>query len=99
MAGRLHQSNDIGPPVKSAVSSCKRQRHWQSSRQTTSHLRRRYDYNNYNSSNSTYDMNLFGKAKQPGPTAKDSIVELREKLEMLEKRERVGRRCCAWVAL
>lgn len=33
-------------------------------------------------------MNLFGKAKAQQPSAKDSIVRLRETLEMLEKRER-----------
>ena len=33
-------------------------------------------------------MNLFGKAKKQAPTAKESIVRLRETLEMLEKRER-----------
>jgi len=31
-------------------------------------------------------MNLFGKAKK-APTAKDSIMKLRETIEMLEKRE------------
>ena len=39
-------------------------------------------------------MNLFGKAKKQqasggaGPSAKDSIIRLRETLEMLEKREK-----------
>jgi charged multivesicular body protein 4 len=33
-------------------------------------------------------MNLFGKAKKQAPTPKDSIVGLRETLDMLEKRER-----------
>jgi charged multivesicular body protein 4 len=40
----------------------------------------------------TLPMNLFGKAKKQqasaGPSAKDSIIRLRETLEMLEKRER-----------
>lgn len=33
-------------------------------------------------------MNLFGKAKKQAPTPKESIVKLRETLDMLDKREK-----------
>ncbi len=33
-------------------------------------------------------MQLFGRAKKAAPTAKDSIIKMRETLEMLEKREK-----------
>lgn len=39
-------------------------------------------------SSSSYNMNLFGKAKTAQTTPKDAIIKLRESLEMLEKREK-----------